>query len=379
MSRAIRLGFSIVVVLAGVGVAFRAAADDPPEPIELAPLDQLQRERVEAARSFVEETRTAYDKDTITYDLVILAIRELLDAELDAAVTPKEREAARARCAIAAGALETKVKRLYEEGMRGGEADKYGFTRTVLLQAQIELALEKDAAAKDSPEVEGLRKERLAAARSFAEAARAAYDTDTVTLDLFEQSYRELWKALLDAALTPAERLVTYKSVVDGTRNIETKLIALNAAGARGGEQDKLEMAKVARLAAEINLARTSLEADDDRAALDKLLSERVIAAQAFVAATCAVARNDAITLDILLFADCELLNAKLDAARNRADRIAAYEQMVWVARSFETKIRLLNKAGARGGEGDKVAHTRVVRLRAEVGLARARLARDTD
>ena len=265
-------------------------ATDSPATVDEAPLDEstlrdLRLKRQEAARAFFEATKAAYLADTVTHDQWILAIRELLAADLDAATTPKERITAHARAVTAARAVEAHVTPLHEAGARGGEADKFWHSKAVRLELEIALAKEKLRQAADTARppaktdgtktapsavpdtddvdvaVEQLCRARLEATRRFVDASRAGFDTDTITLDGMIRANRELVAAELDAARTRADRVAAWIGAVAAARALESRVDALHGAQARGGEADKHRHAQAARREAEVELARERQQA----------------------------------------------------------------------------------------------------------------------
>lgn len=112
---------------------------------------------------------------------------------------------------------------------------------------------------------------------------------------------------------------------------------------------------------------------------LKKLLLERAETLRSYVDATRAAYETDTITLEQLLAANQELLEAELEVADSKEKRIAIYKKMVDNARQVEAKVKALHDAGARGGEAEKYYHAKATRLRMEIGLERVRLAPEKD
>jgi hypothetical protein len=272
------LAFFALTCFAWPALAY--AADAPPESdvsTVQQPLDELIQQRVVAARECLTSTRAAFERDTVTLDLVLTAICDLRAAELDAATTSKERTTAHFRALTAARAMDAQISELYRVAARGGEADKYWQTKAARLEAEISLAREKSgpesdqrgdapqdqdkadrkqASAVQQQELNQLRQERLAAANRFAVAAQAAYETDTITLDILLTALRERFAARVDAADKNAERLAAHREFIASTQAVETRIKALFEAGARGGEAEKYAHVRTTRLEAQIGLAR---------------------------------------------------------------------------------------------------------------------------
>jgi hypothetical protein len=94
-------------------------------------------------------------KAKVTVGVLILATRELLDAELAVSATPKERIAALAGARDRALAFEAKVKSLHDAAARGGELDKLAHSHLALLDSQVRLARKRrQQATCDTPATE---------------------------------------------------------------------------------------------------------------------------------------------------------------------------------------------------------------------------------
>jgi hypothetical protein len=275
-----RFAFFALAFFAWPAIAYPADANPAGDILAgQQPLDALIQERVAAARECLTSTRAAFERDTVTLDLVLTAIRDLRAAELDAAATSKERITANFRALTAARAVDSQISELHRVGARGGEADKYWQTKATRLEAEIRLAQAKFSGATDErgdtpqdqdkvdqkaalvrqyqQELNQLRRERLTAANEFMNAARAAYDTDTITLDILLTAIRERFAARVDAAEKDlAEQLAAHREFVASARAIEARIKALYEAGARGGEAEKYAHVRTTRLEAEIGLAR---------------------------------------------------------------------------------------------------------------------------
>jgi hypothetical protein len=109
-------------------------------------------------------------------------------------------------------------------------------------------------------------------------------------------------------------------------------------------------------------------------AQLNKLRTERVETLREHVKATRAAHDTDTVPLENLLTANQELLDAELELAATRQERLAIYEKTVDHTKQLETKIKALFDVGARGGEAEKYFHSKAARLRVEIALERERL-----
>ena len=105
-------------------------------------------------------------------------------------------------------------------------------------------------------ELASLLKEREALAKKFYVACTAAYNAETVTLDLLIGARRELLEAELDLATGSAAKIKVLERHVDLAKQVENKIEALYKAGARGGEVEKHMAAKLDRVKLQIDLER---------------------------------------------------------------------------------------------------------------------------
>lgn len=76
-------------------------------------------------------------------------------------------------------------------------------------------------------------------------------------------------------------------------------------------------------------------------------------------------------TLDSLIRASNLLLEAELDLAKTKAERIAIYEKLVANLRQLEKAAEARHQAGAPGGGVSEVLSAKADRLKAEIQLAR--------
>ena len=90
---------------------------------------------------------------------------------------------------------------------------------------------------------------------------RAAFEADTVTLDVVIWAIDAAWKAELAAATTPAERIDAHVQHVQNLGQIKQKIEALWNVGARGGEAEKYAQAKYSVESAQIALVDHCLAA----------------------------------------------------------------------------------------------------------------------
>ena len=131
------------------------------------------------------------------------------------------------------------------------------------------------------------------------------------------------------------------------------------------------------------------MPADDDKVVpaavvaeqtkLKKLVPEFSKAMHAYDEATRAAYETDTVPYEQMIQVLRELRDAELQFADTAKDRIAVLEKMVQKAKRLETKIEALYQAGARGGEAEKYAHAKAVRLQAEIDLSRERIASLSD
>lgn len=120
------------------------------------------------------------------------------------------------------------------------------------------------------------------------------------------------------------------------------------------------------------------LSSASDQANLDTLMRERVLALQEQLAALesnfkDADGNEVARLLDLLTEVNKDLISAELEIYQNPVDRIERRERFLLRARNHERIVKLWNEASRRGGEADKEARVRAVRIGAEIDLLRER------
>lgn len=129
------LGLSLVLVAVSVGAVQNAPEKNDPGIRDL----MMQREQI--LQKLVEMAKSQYEQGIMSFDDVIAAERELLDAQLDAAATPAERIAIRESQLKLAERQEKMVARLVSQA---AESPKDLMTaKANRLTAHIELLREK--------------------------------------------------------------------------------------------------------------------------------------------------------------------------------------------------------------------------------------------
>jgi len=106
----------------------------------------------------------------------------------------------------------------------------------------------------------------------------------------------------------------------------------------------------------------------------EKLLADRVAAAQLQFDRVRAGYEAETVTLDLLLQAASQLETSELAVAKTNEARIAARLRYLGTVRQIEEKIEALYRVGARGGEVEKYAMAKLNRQTAEIGLIRQQL-----
>ena len=129
-------------------------------------------------------------------------------------------------------------------------------TGLVLLVALVGLT---DAKTPGVAERDRLLAERVATAKYELMVVRAAFEAETVTLDLVFEAAEKL--AVAEAAMlnTPEAMIAVRQRHLERARQTEAKIEALFNVGARGGEAEKYAAAKLVRQSAEIALIRQQL------------------------------------------------------------------------------------------------------------------------
>ena len=143
------------------------------------------------------------------------------------------------------------------------------FNRLTLLVAAVCLALlasrliAKPETAKVNARLDGLRAERLATAKELVKGITAAYEADTVSIEAMFSASREVLKAELAISKVKADRVAAYRNHLDRAKRVERKTTALYEQGAKGGEHEKYQRAKLERLKVEIALEEEQQKPDD--------------------------------------------------------------------------------------------------------------------
>jgi outer membrane protein TolC len=104
------------------------------------------------------------------------------------------------------------------------------------------------------------------------------------------------------------------------------------------------------------------------------MLYKRVETAQLCFDATQAAYQAETVTVDQLITAMNNLVDAKLAVARTPQEEIAALEEHVKNTQNLEQKIKQLYDVGSRGGEADVYALAKFTRETAQISLLKARL-----
>jgi hypothetical protein len=81
--------------------------------------------------------------------------------------------------------------------------------------------------------------QRVVDAQRARNAIRAAFEAETVTLDLVTWAIDALWKAKMAAAEGPAQRIDAHVARVQDLGLLQEKIASLFEVGARGGEAEK--------------------------------------------------------------------------------------------------------------------------------------------
>lgn len=127
------------------------------------------------------------------------------------------------------------------------------------------------------------------------------------------------------------------------------------------------------RLSAEPDQALEA-QAVKDQAELAELLPKLVKARQVCLDATKEAYKKNAVSVEQVVRAHRELLEAKLQMRITDAERIKIREDMVDNAKVMENTVKALFDAAAKGGEIEKYYQAVAMRLQAEIDLRRERI-----
>jgi hypothetical protein len=107
-------------------------------------LTQLKRDRVVAASRLWAATLSAYNAGTTTLDVLVSAAERRRDSELATAENGDEKLGFLREHLARVKQIRDKVKILFNQGQKGGEADKEALTEVVYLDAEIVILSELD-------------------------------------------------------------------------------------------------------------------------------------------------------------------------------------------------------------------------------------------
>ncbi len=114
---------------------------------------------------------------------------------------------------------------------------------------------------------------------------------------------------------------------------------------------------------------------DPSDAKKESLLKERRDTLRELVRLTEARYRSGRATLDFVIRASNQLLEAELDQAKTKAERIAIYDKLIANLRELEKILEARQKVGAPGGDMADLLDARTARLKAEIQLSQERSA----
>jgi len=225
-----------------------AAAENvtPAEPLRDAepetPVKAAQRKMVEFAKKTYEAQDAAYKAGTITLDQLFHWSNLWLTAELAIAESREEQIAAAQRNLARLKVVEANIRRLYEQGSRGGEQNAMSAANYHVADAERRLA---EIEAMPDRQVEAGRpaanREMVDAAKRAFDATKFAYDSGKTTLEpLIAWSFRWL-NAELAVAPSREEQLKAARANVDRIRKIHTAIAAMFQTG--GGNAQEMETA----------------------------------------------------------------------------------------------------------------------------------------
>jgi len=103
----------------------------------------LYAEKAKAAKDYHESVNAAYENGTVAFTEAAAASKELFDAELQVAVTPRQRLDVCKSYADREAAMLRKVEQLSTSRSKGGEREKHDLARLSLAKAKIVLAQER--------------------------------------------------------------------------------------------------------------------------------------------------------------------------------------------------------------------------------------------
>ena len=126
----------------------------------------------------------------------------------------------------------------------------------VLLSQAAAQPQDKPQPSDDDRPLAKLQLLRQKAAREFVTAVQREYETGIRPVEHLIQAHQELHDAKLDLSQAADERVQNHEQHVENLRALEKGIEAKRKIGARGGSSASYLAAKVARLKAEVELAR---------------------------------------------------------------------------------------------------------------------------
>lgn len=120
---------------------------------------------------------------------------------------------------------------------------------------------EDESKAELEKQLQRLLHERVATAERGKDAVQAAFEAETVTLDVLVEATNKLLDARLAIAATPAEEIDALEKRLESMQEIEQKIKVLYQFGIRGGEAKEYATMQRERQTAQIALIRARLKA----------------------------------------------------------------------------------------------------------------------
>ena len=237
MRRSVVCSIGAVLILSCVS-NLRLNAEEPLTPGNTSKAATLM---AQAAKPAYQNAVDEYESHERSLDSLYLWSRRLLQADLLASPNAAARlDAYRAHVARMKQEYDITAV-LFQNGRRGGEAEKEAGLRFYLAEANLLLLRQSGNGKPTEDSIELAKREaqtmKSAALRAF-QATNAAYDAGTVPLDQMYVWSKHLLQSTLETA-APNERNQAYLDHRDRMNQLGAEVSAKHGVGAKGGEADR--------------------------------------------------------------------------------------------------------------------------------------------
>ncbi|MGA2255233.1 MAG: protein kinase, partial [Thermoguttaceae bacterium] len=224
--------------------------------------------------------------------------------------------------------------------------------------------------------------QRIATLEALVRAVETDYSSGLAKLSDLYDAQDKLLNAQLEAAKSKAERVAIWERALKSRQDIEMRVEALFKAGAKGGSQADFLRAQAECQKAELRLAEEKGRSDGggpseyenapETAPPPNLVAQWIATLEGLVSALEAKYRSGLAALSDLLDAQNKLLEAELESAKSKPERVAIWEKVLKMRQETENMAEARAKAMStdRGAQAD-FQRARAERQKTEAGLAK--------